>query len=125
MPIQKIKPKKALEEALSGTIFVDIREKNETEFIKFNIPNIVYLPLSEFEKSYGNTLPEERSTPIILACQSGGRSLSAAGFLFNKGYYSLLNLDGGLSRWLNEGLPVLSEAFKKDECCQKPDCCSK
>lgn len=107
MPIQNIKPKEALKLVEEeGTIFVDVREKNETDCVKYGLKNITYIPLSEFEKKHLALLPLDKSTKIILACQAGGRSMSAAGFLFNQGYYTLLNLEGGLSRWTAEGLPT-------------------
>jgi rhodanese-related sulfurtransferase len=123
MPVQNINPKAAQTLANSGAVFVDVREKNETECNKYIVANIIYLPLSEFEKNFKNIIPEDKNTPIILACQAGGRSMMAAGFLFKNGYFNLSNLEGGLSRWLSEGLPTEGEASKKSDCCSKPGCC--
>jgi rhodanese-related sulfurtransferase len=123
MPVQNINPKAAQALTNSGAVFVDVREKNETECNKYVVSNIIYLPLSEFEKNFKSIIPADKNTPIILACQAGGRSMMAAGFLFKNGYFNLSNLEGGLSRWLSEGLPTEGEAGTKSDCCSKPGCC--
>ncbi len=123
MPIQNIKPKLAREMANAGTLFVDVREKNETDCSKYDLKNIIYIPLSEFDKKFMAMLPVEKDTKIILACQAGGRSMMAAGFLFKNGYSSLLNLDGGLSGWIADGLPITGDDSKTTDCCSKPGCC--
>jgi rhodanese-related sulfurtransferase len=48
-------------------------------------------------------LPKDRE--IICVCASGSRSSSAARRLASEGY-SVLNLNGGMSRWQRAGLPV-------------------
>jgi rhodanese-related sulfurtransferase len=123
MPVQNIKPQDAIELIKTGAVFVDVREKHETECNKYALSNITYLPLSEFEMSFKNIIPTDKSAPIILACQAGGRSMMAAGFLFKNGYNNLSNLDGGLSRWTAEGFPTDGEANLKTDCCSKPGCC--
>jgi rhodanese-related sulfurtransferase len=123
MAIQNISPKQALEKSNAGTILVDVREKNETDCAKYGASTVVYLPLSELDKKFIALLPQDKNTEIIIACQAGGRSMIAAGFLLKNGYNNLLNLDGGLSRWTAEGLPTKGEESSKSDCCSKPGCC--
>ncbi len=52
MAIQNIKPALVQEMIKSGTLFLDVREKNETECSQYDLPNIKYLPLSEFDKKF-------------------------------------------------------------------------
>lgn len=44
-----------------------------------------------------------RDVPLVVYCQSGGRSARAAGFLANAGFGSVYNLRGGILAWLREG----------------------
>jgi len=44
-----------------------------------------------------------RDVPLVVYCQSGGRSARAAGFLANAGFGSVHNLRGGILAWLREG----------------------
>lgn len=117
MTIQNIKPNTARDMTKEGVLFIDVREKAETDSIKYDVQNIIYLPLSEFEKKFMAIVPLDKKAKIILACQAGGRSMMAAGFLERNGYQNLFNLEGGLSSWTAEGLPTKGES--------KTDCCSK
>lgn len=119
MTIQKIKPNQVQDLINTGAIFIDVREKNETNCSKYNLPKITYLPLSEFEKKFMAILPQDKSIKIILACQAGGRSMMAAGFLERNGYQNLFNLEGGLTLWTSEGMPSIDEnsAKSKTGCC--------
>lgn len=44
----------------------------------FNVPALAQIPLSEFEQRF-DELPRDR--PLVLACESGPRSLKATYFL--------------------------------------------
>jgi len=123
MAIQNIKPNQVQDIIKLGALFIDVREKNETECTKYNLPNITYLPLSEFDKKFMAILPQDKSVNIILACQAGGRSMMAAGFLDKNGYQNLYNLEGGLSLWMAEGMQTIGDNAPKTDCCSKPGCC--
>ena len=41
-----------------------------------------------------------------LYCQSGGRSTQACGYLAQRGFDRLYNLDGGIAAWGRAGLPL-------------------
>ena len=47
-----------------------------------------------------------KKTTIFVYCQSGGRSSSAVSHLHDLGYKNIFELDGGISSWQTEGLPV-------------------
>lgn len=109
MTVKQITPEEAYELVQTDTLFVDVREKNETDCFSYDLENIIYAPLSNFEILSMAKLPQEKSTPIILACRSGGRSMRAAEFLENNGYKNLYNLSGGILGWSEAGLPVKEE----------------
>ena len=51
----------------------------------------------------------EPSTPIVLYCQSGLRSMLAAKALKDLGYENVTNLQGGFQKWAQSGLPVVKD----------------
>jgi rhodanese-related sulfurtransferase len=106
MAVKQLTPQQALEMANNGTLFVDVREKGETDAFSYDLKNVTYIPLSNFDKLFMAKLPLDKNTPIILACRSGGRSMNAAQFLESNGYSNLYNLNGGIMGWTEEGLPV-------------------
>ncbi|MEI7498347.1 MAG: rhodanese-like domain-containing protein [Candidatus Falkowbacteria bacterium] len=87
----------------NGALLVDVRETYEVEEFSCEVPEMLVLPLSEFQTRYGE-LPKDRQ--LIMACAGGGRSLYAANFLVQHGYESVANLDGGVFTWNALGLPV-------------------
>ncbi len=58
-----------------------------------------------------DTLPEHlsrlsRTQPVVFVCRSGGRSARAADFAFQNGFPNIYNMEGGMIRWNELGLPV-------------------
>jgi sulfur-carrier protein adenylyltransferase/sulfurtransferase len=49
------------------------------------------------------------TTPVVLYCQSGLRSMLAARALKELGYETVINLKGGYQKWVQSGLPVVKE----------------
>src|SRR5919108_2365229 len=49
------------------------------------------------------------STPIVLYCQTGLRSVLAAKQLKELGYQTVINLAGGYQKWAQTGLPVVKD----------------
>jgi thioredoxin 1 len=48
----------------------------------------------------------DKAKPILVYCQSGGRSAQAAALISKKGATDVYNLDGGLLAWNNAGKPL-------------------
>lgn len=83
--------------------FIDCREI--PEWNEARIEGATLLPLSEFEAKYESVLPD-KNAEIVIQCRSGKRSLNACMFLMSKGYSNLVNVEGGIMGWMNEGFPV-------------------
>src|SRR6266566_905041 len=49
------------------------------------------------------------TTPIVLYCQTGLRSVLAAKALKELGYQTVINLQGGYQKWAQSGLPVVKD----------------
>lgn len=83
-------------------LILDVREPSEWEAGR--VEGSVHVPLNDL---MGGMMPEEldRDRPIVAVCSVGGRSQVAALLLQARGYEAH-NLEGGLQRWVTEGLPL-------------------
>lgn len=45
----------------------------------------------------------DKKSPVIVYCQSGGRSAKSALKLLSNSFVKIYDLDGGFSKWLSEG----------------------
>ena len=93
-----------------GPLAVDVREP--AELIAGRIDGALFLPMSEFQARF-RELPTDR--PLLIVCQSGYRSGLAAGFLAANGYRDAVNVAGGMTAWLQAGLPVRRGPLEPDE----------
>jgi rhodanese-related sulfurtransferase len=106
-----------------GALVVDVREKDEVVQLAFDVPNLLLIPLSEFEERY-NEIPKD--IPVVMVCKSGGRSLRATGFLVKQGYENVVNMQQGIIRWVQKGFPTTGNASivtGGDSCCSSSGCC--
>lgn len=106
-----------------GALLVDVRERDEVEQLAYVVPNIVNIPLSEFEIRY-TELPFDKN--LIIVCRSGGRSLRAAGFLINHGYDAgkVVNMKHGIIRWVQKGFPTKGDTSSVSGTDTNSGCCS-
>ena len=75
------------------------------EFAAGHVAGARNVPLADLS----TRLPEvvkNKALPVIFACQSGGRSSSAARMAQGLGYTQAVSLRGGLSGWRAANLPV-------------------
>jgi len=86
-----------------GALLVDVRERSEIARLAFDVPGVVEMPLSEFERRH-RELPGDRE--LIMACASGNRSFQAMQYLIHHGHRHVSNLQGGIGHWRIHGLPV-------------------
>lgn len=87
----------------NGALLVDVRERDEVAEAAFDVPNIINIPLSEFEERW-QEVPTDRD--VVMVCRSGGRSLKATYFLMNHGYTRVVNMSKGILRWQEKGFPM-------------------
>jgi rhodanese-related sulfurtransferase len=98
--VKEICPTTTQEWVKNGALLVDVREQNEIEALSYDVPNILHVPLSEFEDRF-TEIPKDKD--VVMVCRSGGRSLRAAGFLVNHGYDKVVNMQHGMIRWAEKG----------------------
>lgn len=120
--VKEICPTTTQEWVKNGALLVDVREKNEVETLSFDVPNLINIPLSEFEERY-NEIPKDQ--PVVMLCRAGIRSLRAAGFLVNHGYENVVNMKMGLNRWVQKGFPTQGDTsiIENSDCCSDSGSC--
>lgn len=107
--ITEIHPIEALDSIKKGALLLDVREWEEIEMLSFDLDDQLMIPLSEIAFRF-REIPLNRE--VIIACHSGNRSMQAAAFLKSQLYETVSNLQGGISNWVEHGLPVQWENFK-------------
>lgn len=121
--VKEICPTTAQQWVKNGALLVDVREKEDVALLAYHVPNIVNIPLSEFEERYAE-IPT--NVDVVMVCKSGDRSLRAAGFLVNHGYTKVVNMQHGITRWAEKGFPTKgngSVAEGDATCCSSSACC--
>jgi rhodanese-related sulfurtransferase len=94
MTVQQITPRQAQQLVQAGAALVDVRE--EHEYAMGMAQGAVGIPRAELERDPGRHFPD-RSRPIVLICQAGGRSMLAAEILQRVGYLQVSSVQGGMN----------------------------
>lgn len=91
-----------MEEALKAddVQLIDVRSKAEftNGHIK-NAKNIVY----QGENWDQQVASLDKNKPVYVYCAKGGRSAKCASLLEEAGFTKIFDLDGGVTKWINEG----------------------
>ena len=120
--VKEICPTTAQAWVKNGALLVDVREQDEVAELAFDVPEIIHIPLTEFEERY-TEIPKDRA--VVVVCRSGGRSLRAAGFLIYHGYDTerVVNMQHGMIRWAQKGFPVKGDTGSIISAKQNSGCC--
>src|SRR4051812_11620477 len=102
--ISEITAPEAKELVGNGTLFVDIRERDEWE--EGNIPGAVHIPRGFLESRIDAAAPD-RAQRVVVYCQSGARSAFGAKTLQELGYEHVVSLAGGFTDWKRNGYEVV------------------
>ena len=88
----------------AGTLLLDVREKFEYNTYRSSIEGLENMPFSEFDQA----LPSlDKSRAIVLFCNNGLRSQTAARFMRERGFENVRYVRGGLVKWQQNGLEML------------------
>jgi hydroxyacylglutathione hydrolase len=88
-------------ESANPPVVLDVRERDEWE--AGHIAGAVHIPLGQLTDRVAEL---ERDRPLVLHCQSSGRSSIAASVLRAQGFNNVVNLSDGFTGWQRRGLPV-------------------
>ena len=115
--IDELNPAAAKEwlERQPDPLVLDVREASEYE--QGHLANALLVPRGILEAAADPAYPKHvpvlaaaRRRPTLVYCATGGRSAMAVATLALMGFEQVASLDGGFSRWEQEGLPVAREA---------------
>jgi len=82
----------------TGVSLLDVRTDAEVE--RGVIAGARHIPLHMLPTRAGELDP---AAPLVVYCQSGGRSAQACGWLAAQGFADVHNLQGGIIAWVREG----------------------
>lgn len=102
--ISSINPREAWERVSKkefNAVLIDVREP--WEYNSGHAKGAKNIPLSQLGRRLAE-VPKNRE--ILLICQSGNRSVSAAHFLQKQGLTQVVNVSGGTTVWRMHGLPL-------------------
>ncbi|MEE9330801.1 MAG: rhodanese-like domain-containing protein [Methylophilaceae bacterium] len=85
-------------------LILDVRD--EAEFTAGHIQGAKHIPLAELENRV-KELEKHKSKPVLLHCQRGMRSKTAAKLLTAQAFTQLYQLEGGLDKWVAAKMPLV------------------
>lgn len=92
-----------------GVQILDVR--TAAEFRSGYLQNALQADWTNKDEFNKRILSLDKNIPIYIYCQSGGRSASAQYYLLQQGY-KVINMEGGMSNWKMNGLPVIGASVK-------------
>lgn len=102
---------KGLAPALTGplmnrenAILLDVR--SESDFRSGHIAGSINIPLTQLAAGL-NSLQQYRGKPVIVACSAGGSTGEAVKQLLKAGHAPVYKLNGGITGWRGENLPLV------------------
>ena len=103
--IDEVDPSEVNELIDEGVAIVDVRELEE--YSSGHLPGAKHVPRSYLETRIEGVVPD-RSTQVILYCQSGNRSAYGARTLLEDlGYEHVRSMTGGITLWKDRGYDVV------------------
>lgn len=90
---------------------IDVREA--PDYAQSHIENAVNAPLSKLSEKLPK-ITSDKKAPLLIVCQNGTRSLSAAKTLAKAGYEQIFVITGGMDAWTEDyKLPVAAQRKQK------------
>jgi len=108
--ILNVSPLESYELCGKGAIIVDVREVYLNNFKNFDVPEILFIPISKLVQELSE-LPQEKY--LIFADTVGLRSKEAVVLLKEKGFIKIANMAGGIVDWESDGLPLKTNIEEK------------
>jgi molybdopterin/thiamine biosynthesis adenylyltransferase/rhodanese-related sulfurtransferase len=87
-------------------VVIDVRDPDEYRDGHIEAATNISRGFLEFRVG---TAVSDPSTPVVLYCQTGLRSVLAAKALKELGYQNVINLQGGYQKWAQSGFPVVKD----------------
>jgi rhodanese-related sulfurtransferase len=106
-PFKPVSAEEAVELIKQGVIPVDVRQ--DYEYTRDHIENALLIPISD-PYEFALDLQEQQTDKekaLLFICEVGQRSATACLVAAIAGYKQVYNLEGGMSMWRYEGLPLV------------------
>src|SRR5881227_245131 len=87
-------------------VVIDVRDPDEYRDGHLEAATNISRGFLEFRVG---TAVSDPSTPVVLYCQTGLRSMLAAKALKDLGYSTVINLQGGYQKWVQSGMPTVRD----------------
>lgn len=89
-------------------LFLDVRTAQEFRGDLGHVPGALNVPLSDLKARLAQPafLAEWRDATVVTVCRSDPRAAFAVRLLRRAGFSKVLVMSGGMSAWVNVGLPV-------------------
>lgn len=87
---------KRMLDAGESFLFLDCREQNEFDHVR--IAGTTLVPMSELAQRVGE-IEAHKSSPVVVHCHHGGRSLRVANWLAQQGFANAKSMAGGIDEW--------------------------
>ncbi len=86
----------------AGDAFTLIDVREESEYAAGHVPGAAHVGKGVIERDIETKVPDP-TTPVVLYCGGGYRSVLAAEVLGRMGYTNVLSMDGGWTGWAKAG----------------------
>ena len=115
MPVNTVTAAGARAAQTEGATYIDVR--SSAEFAAGRPAGAINVPLLDNDEDTGQVMPNPdfvrvmranfpAGAPLLIGCQSGGRSSRAAQILEAFGFTNVTNVLGGYEGWEPSGLPI-------------------
>jgi len=111
-PVAKVEVEGGSYTNVTPTQLSKMLKQKDFFFVNVHIPYEGEIDLTDAQIPYDQTTqqlrmyPADKNAKIVLYCRSGRMSSIAAKELVKAGYTNVWNLDGGMSAWEMQGLPL-------------------
>ena len=92
-----------------GGMVLDVRDRDS--FARGHIVNASNIPLADLPDKLGS-INKFRRKPLVTCCDNGISSARAAATLRREGFEQVFTLQGGLTAWSRDNLPLVVERSK-------------
>lgn len=90
----------------SNALVLDVRPKKD--FDKGHITDAVHIPMDKLKDRF-TELEKHKDAPIVVVCNLGNQSGEGVNLLTREGFTQVRRLQGGITEWSNQGLPLVTE----------------
>ena len=87
----------------SPPLVLDVR--TPSEYSRGHVPNAINIPHTELSRRI-NEIASSKDRDVVVYCEAGVRASIAENILVNQGFHSVLHLDGDMSSWRRNALPL-------------------